>query len=380
MNRLRKLDHSEIELKDLEWQCGLKYLMHVNFGCPVGDNEQQRKIDPASAKWIRQECRGQRVNHFLGISVDPKTKKEVGGVVHRDWIYESGLFGSGFGDSLVKRPNARFMLDDKTRDKIRKTAMGIRDAWIITKVKVVIKKGKRKRDGTVTPKTAELVGFDLKGQSQQISRQWFRDNFYETEKKFYINVISAWRKKQKYTEVVPIGKQAKRMSALQLTASSMSTSPAMKVQSCDESACVFASLASSLFYRGDTKMADLVKSKLDESSSKVGLNRLDFATQIIRTKGTKYQVKKLEKKFDVLTDISSDVTLCQLIDSIYDGTHCVTVCDKWIFDANMPYALPLTKESLDQCVTMCSKSNVEFLCVGKALRYTPPKMVSAPEK
>ena len=33
----------------------------------------------------------------------------------------------------------------------------------------------------------------------------------------------------------------------------------------------------------------------------------------------------------------------------YDTKHDVCVCDGWIFDSNMDYAMPVTQENLDKC-------------------------------
>ena len=51
--------------------------------------------------------------------------------------------------------------------------------------------------------------------------------------------------------------------------------------------------------------------------------------------------------------------------------HCVTIFDKWVFDSNFEYALPLSRESLDIC---CSSedTNDKFVSVAEArlCRYT----------
>ena len=55
---------------------------------------------------------------------------------------------------------------------------------------------------------------------------------------------------------------------------------------------------------------------------------------------------KEEDGYDPLIDISPYPTLIQLI--FLGGIHhCVTVVGEWIFESNFPFALPLTKYSLD---------------------------------
>ena len=51
--------------------------------------------------------------------------------------------------------------------------------------------------------------------------------------------------------------------------------------------------------------------------------------------------------FDILNDISEDVTLVQLIDSLGNVNHDISVVGYWIFDSNYKKSLFLTQESLD---------------------------------
>ena len=37
--------------------------------------------------------------------------------------------------------------------------------------------------------------------------------------------------------------------------------------------------------------------------------------------------------------------------SNYSENHCVIIYGQWIFDSNLPKALPLSKENLDLCVS-----------------------------
>ena len=50
---------------------------------------------------------------------------------------------------------------------------------------------------------------------------------------------------------------------------------------------------------------------------------------------------------DILNDISEDVTLVQLIDSLGNVNHDISVVGYWIFDSNYKKSLFLTQESLD---------------------------------
>ena len=104
---------------------------------------------------------------------------------------------------------------------------------------------------------------------------------------------------------------------------------------------------------------------------------MTFARDVLRTGVCRYFVTAFKGKntFDILYDISSDVTLCQLVDSRLNDSHAVTVCDNWIFDANLEYALPLCQASLNSCLSVASPYHVEFRSVKQAYRFKPPKQV-----
>ena len=49
----------------------------------------------------------------------------------------------------------------------------------------------------------------------------------------------------------------------------------------------------------------------------------------------------------MLKNISANVTLVQLMDSLVNVNHAISVVGGWIFDSNYERALVLNKESLD---------------------------------
>ena len=89
--------------------------------------------------------------------------------------------------------------------------------------------------------------------------------------------------------------------------------------------------------------------------SEVG-NRVYFANEImLNHKRNKvearvhYKLIKYKKMGDykILEDISANVTLFQLMDSIGNVNHAISVVGNWIFDSNYERALVLNKASLD---------------------------------
>ena len=76
-------------------------------------------------------------------------------------------------------------------------------------------------------------------------------------------------------------------------------------------------------------------------------------------------------EYEILEDISENVTLVQLMDSLGNVNHAINVVGNWIFDSNYEKALVLNKVSLDM---ICAPSAGEeqdaiFETVLTAVRY-----------
>ena len=96
-------------------------------------------------------------------------------------------------------------------------------------------------------------------------------------------------------------------------------------------------------------------------NSEVG-NRIDFVNEIMlnrkRNKGearVHYKLIKYKNNSDykVLEDISANVTLVQLMYSLVNFNHAISVVGSCIFDSNYEISLVLNKASLDM---ICSPS------------------------
>ena len=95
--------------------------------------------------------------------------------------------------------------------------------------------------------------------------------------------------------------------------------------------------------------------RIEESlKSEVG-NRIDFANDILKNKKTNkgepkvhYNMMKYNKmrEYNFLEDISANVTLVQLMDSLGNVNHAIIVVRKWIFDSNYEKSLVLNRASL----------------------------------
>ena len=75
--------------------------------------------------------------------------------------------------------------------------------------------------------------------------------------------------------------------------------------------------------------------------------------------------------YKVLEDISANVTLVRLMDSLGNVNHAISIVGNWIFDSNYEKALVLNRASLDK---ICAPSVGEeqdaiFETVITAVRY-----------
>ena len=120
--------------------------------------------------------------------------------------------------------------------------------------------------------------------------------------------------------------------------------------------CCFSSLESAFASKKHFKAANAISIRIKESfKSEVG-NRIHFENDIIlnrkRNKGgarVHYKLIKYKKMGDykILEDISENVTLVQLIYSLGNVNHAISVFGSWIFDLNYERALVLNRASLD---------------------------------
>ena len=83
-------------------------------------------------------------------------------------------------------------------------------------------------------------------------------------------------------------------------------------------------------------------------------NRIDHANDILKNKKRNvgearvhYNLIKYKKmrEYKILEDISENVTLVQLMDSLGNVNHAISVVGNWIFDSNYEKALFLNRDS-----------------------------------
>ena len=120
--------------------------------------------------------------------------------------------------------------------------------------------------------------------------------------------------------------------------------------------CCFSSLSSAFVSKKHFKAANAISILIKESlKSELG-NHIDFANEIMLNrkinKGearVQYKLMKYKNMGDykILEDISANFTLVQLIDSLENLNHAISVVGSWIFDSTYERALVLNMASLD---------------------------------
>ena len=141
--------------------------------------------------------------------------------------------------------------------------------------------------------------------------------------------------------------------------------------------CCFISLASAFASNKHFKSANAISIRIKESlKSEVG-SRIDFANEIMLNRKINkgearlhYKLIKYKKMGDykILEDISANVTLVRLMDSLVNLNHAISVVGSWIFDSNYERALVLNKASLDM---ICAPSvNEEQAAIFEKVYYS----------
>ena len=128
--------------------------------------------------------------------------------------------------------------------------------------------------------------------------------------------------------------------------------------------------------KADNAISISIKESL---KSEVG-NRIDFANEIMLNRKTNkgearvhYKLIKYKKMgdYNILEDISANVILVQLMDSLRNVNYAISVVVSWIFDSICERALVLIRASLNM---ICAQSGGEeqdamFEKVYYAVRY-----------
>ena len=101
-----------------------------------------------------------------------------------------------------------------------------------------------------------------------------------------------------------------------------------------------------------------------------------FLNDIVLCKAFKnYYVKRIKqikpwKDIYNSNDCYYSIMLCIIQSSAFSRDHIIAIAHNWIFDSNLPYAIPLNEKSLNWCAShgrqgICYVACVEQVQVGK---------------
>ena len=133
-------------------------------------------------------------------------------------------------------------------------------------------------------------------------------------------------------------------------------SPILKYLQKSFNSYCFSSLASAFVSIKKIKAVNAISLRIEESLKSKMVNRIDFANAILKNEKiikrepkVHYSLITYKKKvsYDILTDISEHVTLVQLMDSLGNVNHDISVVGYLILDSNYKRALVINRESLD---------------------------------
>jgi hypothetical protein len=120
----------------------------------------------------------------------------------------------------------------------------------------------------------------------------------------------------------------------------------------ENDSCVFSSLASAFHQTTGIPHSLLAANGVLHKSHCLsdGTNCLRAAMEIVDDKVKWLQPKRMKKAFQWETDTNKCMFVVGvMMDSTGSCQHEVTIFCNWIYDSNKPFALQLSKESLDCC-------------------------------
>ena len=135
--------------------------------------------------------------------------------------------------------------------------------------------------------------------------------------------------------------------------------PLIKYHQNSSNSCFLSSLASDFHCIGDNRAVTALVNRIEESCTlqkDIFKSRMHSSNAIMKNRrkikgeqNLQYNLKIRKKNdgFDILNDISEDITLLQLKESLGNVNNDISVVGHWILDSNYKKALCLTQESLD---------------------------------
>jgi hypothetical protein len=131
-------------------------------------------------------------------------------------------------------------------------------------------------------------------------------------------------------------------------------------QPAGEPTCIFSSLANGFYFIGDEEAGQLMEHHAKYSIQIV--DRMKYAIQLTRNKQYRYNpVRYKAQSFDIFNNNCEWPTVCVLLGDDYSDNHAITIVKDWILDSNAEYAMKVSQENLNWCVSSLAAVSDIFL-------------------
>ena len=303
-------------------------------------------------------------NNNIWIGHGKVNEREVSAFLHPEYV-DPRFIGQRLVSACQNSPNQKHRISvEKRKELILDLELSFANV-IIVKIKKI--KPLERRRG----KTYDILGIDKQNRLYDLDVQWIKDNFEEGSATWVQNFLSRAAIGQVWP--LPDG-SVKRMK----DGTAFPThGPIMKYEQGDLNACCVYSLASALSYIQDEDMSNYIYDHYEESMNFTEGTVMHYMAKLMRGSAANvdwvvmvnpnmkfYNTQKLKETdltYDnLLTSVSDDLKLVRV-----SGLHVVTIWRDWIFDSNVPNALPLTKEWLQWCSSI--ESNNRDIVIEKGI-------------
>ena len=161
--------------------------------------------------------------------------------------------------------------------------------------------------------------------------------------------------------------------------------PTFFYQQGNHNSCILQSSASELHYMGDGYASEYII-RCKQKYLLVIQNKCQM--QFFRDILMRYHKEKMKKlpnhcieewnistPYDMFWNPYTYPNVCLLLDTCHRTDHCITVCDKWIFDSNFEVYFPLTHYFLNYSCRGNDTDQIKYFAVFHAIISVPPEVI-----
>ena len=350
-------DDAAAEWDDLEFQASLKKIGYIRpLACRRG---------PPHKKLVNAKVVKDALTYWVGIGKDTRA-------LSPDFVEKN--FPEKLRENCLASQNKLFQISKQVQTDLRAKFKKLSSSQV-TFIQVKYDNEKRRTIFYNVTKSRGDDGVETILTHDELDIDWLIENFAHSEPVFLEELLRA---KSGVIKAVP---QGAAFHEGEEAPEEVIGAPVVKFEQNGQPSCVVCSLASALHASGDIFYSELVYSWLNDSLTIttgkrtdgkmcVYRDRMDFIAEKSRRTPRVYKVKvRGSQGFGFYTSpFSADVHLCEVVGMDNARDHVVGLWNGWIFDSNLNYALPYSKESLDWC-SGGGEYKCEFKHFGKTLIF-----------